>query len=82
MNYGNVFPAAGGGGSTKDGKESSSGTGGGIQPAKAEVEPTFPGGHTKINFDQLMSIIKDSCEDREKADNYLVYAFSMFDREK
>jgi len=27
-----------------------------------------------------MSIIKDSCEDREKADNYLVYAFSMFDR--
>jgi Ca2+-binding EF-hand superfamily protein len=53
---------------------------GATKPKEKTVDPTFPGGHKSIDFDQLMSIIKESCEDREKADNYLVYAFSMFDR--
>jgi len=66
MNYGNIHMMEAGASKPK--------------PKQEEPEPTFPGGHKSINVEQLMSIIKDSCEDREKADNYLVYAFSMFDR--
>jgi len=43
---------------------------------------SFPNGKSSLKFDEFISIIKDSCNDREQAENYLVYAFSMFDRKK
>jgi len=45
-------------------------------------QPTFPNGKTTLKFEDFISIIKDTCKDREQAENYLVYAFSMFDRKK
>jgi Ca2+-binding EF-hand superfamily protein len=45
-------------------------------------QPTFPNGKTTLKFDEFINIVKESCMDREQAENYLVYAFSMFDRKK
>jgi Ca2+-binding EF-hand superfamily protein len=45
-----------------------------------EKSGTFPNGKSTLEFDDFISIIKDSCMDRDQAENYLVYAFSMFDR--
>jgi Ca2+-binding EF-hand superfamily protein len=45
-------------------------------------EPTFPNGKSTLKFDEFINIVKESCMDREQAENYLVYAFSMFDRKK
>lgn len=47
-----------------------------------KMEPTFPNGKSTLKFDEFINIVKDSCMDREQAENYLVYAFSMFDRKK
>ncbi len=49
---------------------------------KLESQPTFPNGKTTLKFDEFFTIVKDSCMDRTQAENYLVYAFSMFDRKK
>lgn len=45
-------------------------------------QPQFPNGKSTLKFDEFINIIKDSCMDRDQAENYLVYAFSMFDRKK
>ena len=47
-----------------------------------QQQPTFPNGKSTLKFDEFINIVKDSCMDREQAENYLVYAFSMFDRKK
>jgi Ca2+-binding EF-hand superfamily protein len=44
--------------------------------------PTFPNGQSTLKFDEFINIIKESCVDKDQAENYLVYAFSMFDRKK
>lgn len=44
--------------------------------------PNFPNGKQTLKFEDFISIIKDSCMDKDQAENYLVYAFSMFDRKK
>ena len=51
-------------------------------PLKQQEQATFPNGKTTLKFDEFINIVKDSCMDREQAENYLVYAFSMFDRKK
>ena len=33
-----------------------------------------------MQFDEFIDLIRESCEDKEVAENYLVHAFSMFDR--
>lgn len=35
-----------------------------------------------MKFDDFITLIKDSCSDSMTAENYLVLAFSMFDRQK
>ena len=47
-----------------------------------EKEHTFPNGKNTLKFDEFINVIKESCMDRDQAENYLVYAFSMFDRQK
>lgn len=42
----------------------------------------FPNGKSTLNFDEFIEMIKDSCSNTESAENYLVFAFSMFDRHK
>lgn len=42
----------------------------------------FPNGNQSLGFEEFIEVIKDSCSDTEYAENYLVFAFSMFDREK
>jgi Ca2+-binding EF-hand superfamily protein len=42
----------------------------------------FPNGKPKIEFDEFIEVIRESCMDAESAENYLVLAFSMFDVEK
>ena len=49
---------------------------------RKQQEPTFPNGKSTLKFDEFINIVKESCMDREQAENYLVYAFSMFDRKK
>ena len=44
--------------------------------------PCFPNGNQSLQFEEFIEVIKDSCTDPESAENYLVFAFSMFDREK
>ena len=44
--------------------------------------PCFPNGNQSLEFEEFIEVIKDSCTDPESAENYLVFAFSMFDREK
>lgn len=58
-------------------KKSQEGSGG-----SGNHQPTFPNGKTTLKFDEFINIVKESCMDREQAENYLVYAFSMFDRKK
>lgn len=43
---------------------------------------TFPNGKTTLKFEDFFGIVKDSCTDKEQAENYLIHAFSMFDRKK
>ena len=40
----------------------------------------FPNGKDTLKFDDFLQIIRDSCGDQDMAENYLVLAFSMFDR--
>ena len=57
-----------------------------LAPSKPTEEEkpklAFPNGKTTLKFEEFIKIIQESCEDREQAENYLVYAFSMFDRKK
>ena len=41
---------------------------------------TFANGKETLKFDDFMGVIKDSCEDPNQAENFLILAFSMFDR--
>ncbi len=41
----------------------------------------FNGKETMV-FEEFIDLINDSCKEKEAADNYLVHAFSMFDRTK
>ncbi|CAI2372698.1 unnamed protein product [Moneuplotes crassus] len=36
----------------------------------------------ELEFDEFIDLIKESCNDKEQSENYLVHAFSMFDRKK
>lgn len=40
----------------------------------------FPNGRESLQFEEFINVIKDSCSDTQMAENYLVLAFSMFDR--
>jgi hypothetical protein len=42
----------------------------------------FPNGKETIKFDEFINIIEDSCNESQLAENYLILAFSMFDRQK
>jgi len=42
----------------------------------------FPNGKQTLEFEEFIDVISDSCADENVAENYLVYAFSMFDRER
>ena len=42
----------------------------------------FPNGHQSLDFEEFIEVIEDSSREREQAENYLVFAFSMFDRER
>ena len=42
----------------------------------------FPNGKGTLNFDEFIDMIRESCSNVESAENYLVFAFSMFDRHK
>jgi Ca2+-binding EF-hand superfamily protein len=42
----------------------------------------FPNGKEIIKFDEFINIIEDSCNESQLAENYLILAFSMFDRQK
>lgn len=42
----------------------------------------FPNGKSNLNFDEFIDIINESCSDSSRAENFLIVAFSMFDREK
>lgn len=43
----------------------------------------FPNGKETIKFDEFINIIEDSCKkESQLAENYLILAFSMFDRQK
>lgn len=44
--------------------------------------PSFPNGKQSLQFEEFIDMISESCNDADTAENYLVYAFSMFDREK
>ncbi len=66
VNYGNAFPPP-------------------SKPAASEEDKPkliFPNGKQTLEFDEFIKIIQESCEDKDQAENYLVYAFSMFDRKK
>ena len=43
---------------------------------------SFPNGKQTLKFEEFIDIIQESCTDPKNAENYLVFAFSMFDREK
>lgn len=40
----------------------------------------FPNGKESIKFEEFINIIEDSCNEKKLAENYLILAFSMFDR--
>jgi Ca2+-binding EF-hand superfamily protein len=42
----------------------------------------FPNGKQTLQFDEFIDVIRVSCTDAQSAENYLVFAFSMFDRKK
>ena len=44
--------------------------------------PCFPNGNQSLEFEEFIEVISESCREEESAENYLVFAFSMFDREK
>ena len=48
----------------------------------ANEHKTFQNGKEVLKFDEFLNMIKDSCSDPIQAENYLVLAFSMFDRQK
>jgi len=47
-----------------------------------QPELTFPNGLKTLKFEDFFSIVKESCSDKEQAENYLIHAFSMFDRKR
>ena len=40
----------------------------------------FPNGKETLKFDEFTELIRDSCSDPAKSEDYLVLAFAMFDR--
>lgn len=40
----------------------------------------FPNGKDQMKFEEFLNLIRDSCFDPNQAENYLILAFSMFDR--
>lgn len=48
----------------------------------SENSGLFPNGKKDLQFDEFIDVISESCSDPNVADNYLVYAFSMFDRDR
>lgn len=40
----------------------------------------FPNGKETLKFEEFLNVIWDSCSENQQAENYLVLAFSMFDR--
>jgi hypothetical protein len=40
----------------------------------------FSNGKETLKFDEFINVIRESCSDQQLAENYLVLAFSMFDR--
>ena len=40
----------------------------------------FPNGKETLKFEEFIGVIRDSCTEKELAENYLILAFSMFDR--
>ena len=53
-----------------------------ITTASTPQAMEFPNGKDNLNFDEFIDIINESCSESNRAENYLVLAFSMFDREK
>jgi Ca2+-binding EF-hand superfamily protein len=53
-----------------------------VVPKEEKKEDVFPNGKSQLEFDEFINIIKDSCSDKDQAENYLIHAFSMFDRKK
>ena len=49
---------------------------------KEENKQCFSNGKDRIEFDEFIDVIKDSCADKDKAEQYLIQTFSMFDRKK
>lgn len=41
---------------------------------------TFQNGKETLKFEEFLSMIKDNCSDPNQTENFLVLAFSMFDR--
>ena len=56
--------------------------GGGEGVSHPGLAAAFPNGKSTLQFDEFIEMIRESCSDEESAENYLVYAFSMFDRQK
>ena len=40
----------------------------------------FPNGKRTLQFPEFIEMIRESCSNEHSAENYLVFAFSMFDR--
>jgi Ca2+-binding EF-hand superfamily protein len=55
------------------------GSEGAIAPGLATA---FPNGKSTLQFDEFIEMIRESCSNEESAENYLVFAFSMFDRKR
>ena len=42
----------------------------------------FPNGKENLKFEEFLGVIREHCFDPVEAENYLILAFSMFDRQK
>lgn len=75
INYGNISLQV-----DKEQEKSDERTPAEPEPQEEEDEQMlFPNGKSKMEFDEFIDLIKESCEDKDVAENYLVHAFSMFD---
>jgi hypothetical protein len=55
------------------------------EPKKKEPineKKAFANGKDTLKFDEFINLIRDSCAEQNQAENFLILAFSMFDREK
>lgn len=53
-----------------------------VKNENEECKECFSNGKDRIEFDEFIDVIKDSCSDKDRAEQYLIQAFSMFDRKK